>query len=87
MAHAALSEAGWTLARLDGLALEELEHEHARPARVVVLRFFAGLAMEEIAEVLGISLASAERDWRFGRAWLQRARSDEAGADRSARPR
>ena len=53
------------------LALEELETQHPRPAQVVTLRFFAGLAMEEIATVLAISLASAERDWRFGRAWLQ----------------
>lgn len=55
------------------LALEELEQQHERPARVVVLRFFAGLSMEEIATVLDVSLATAERDWRFGRAWLQRA--------------
>jgi RNA polymerase sigma factor (TIGR02999 family) len=55
------------------LALEELEHEHERPTRVVVLRFFGGLSMEEIATVLDVSLATAERDWRFGRAWLQRA--------------
>lgn len=55
------------------LLLEELEELHPRPAQVVTLRFFAGLAMEEIATVLGISLASAERDWRFGRAWLQRS--------------
>jgi len=58
------------------LLLEELEQHHARPAQVVTLRFFAGLAMPEIAEVLGISLASAERDWRFGRAWLQRSLED-----------
>jgi len=63
------------------IALEELEREHPRPARVVVQRFFAGLSMEEIAEVLDISLASAERDWRFGRAWLQR-RLDGSGEPR-----
>lgn len=61
------------------LLLEELEQHHPRPARVVTLRFFAGLSMPEIAEVLGISLASAERDWRFGRAWLQRSLGDGAG--------
>jgi RNA polymerase sigma factor (sigma-70 family) len=55
------------------LALETLEREHPRPARVVVLRYFAGLSMEEVATVLGVSLATAERDWRFGRSWLQRA--------------
>jgi RNA polymerase sigma factor (TIGR02999 family) len=58
------------------LSLEELEQQHPRPAQVVTLRFFAGLTMPEIAEVLGISLASAERDWRFGRAWLQHALED-----------
>jgi RNA polymerase sigma factor (TIGR02999 family) len=58
------------------LSLEELERLHPRPAQVVTLRFFAGLTMPEIAEVLGISLASAERDWRFGRAWLQRELED-----------
>jgi RNA polymerase sigma factor (TIGR02999 family) len=60
------------------LLLEQLEVHHPRPARVVTLRFFAGLSMPEIAEVLGISLASAERDWRFGRAWLQRSLDDGA---------
>ena len=62
------------------LLLEQLERDHPRPARVVTLRFFAGLAMPEIAEVLGISLATAERDWRFGRAWLQRSLEGEGPA-------
>jgi RNA polymerase sigma factor (TIGR02999 family) len=53
-----------------GDALERLEREHVRPAEVTWLRFFGGLSMPEVAEVLGISLASAERDWRFARAWL-----------------
>jgi RNA polymerase sigma factor (TIGR02999 family) len=51
--------------------LEELEAEHARPAQIVSLRFFAGLSMPEVAEIAGVSLATAERDWRFARAWLQ----------------
>lgn len=55
------------------LALEELEKHHVRPARVVTLSFFGGLSMPEIAEVLEVSLATVERDWRFGRSWLQRA--------------
>lgn len=63
------------------LALEELERDHPRPARVVEQRFFAGLTMEEIADVLGISRASAERDWRFGRAWLQRRLEGGAAPD------
>ena len=53
-----------------GEALERLERDHERPAEVTWLRFFGGLSMPEVAEVLGISLASAERDWRFARAWL-----------------
>lgn len=63
------------------LALEELEQSHPRPARVVVQRFFSGLSMEEVAGVLGISVASAERDWRFGRAWLQRKLDGDAACE------
>ena len=59
------------------IQLEELEGLHPRPAQVVSLRLFAGLAMQEIAEVLQISLASTERDWRFGRAWLQKNMESE----------
>jgi RNA polymerase sigma factor (TIGR02999 family) len=55
------------------LALEELEKAHPRPARVVVLRTFAGLSMDEIAQTVGVALTTAERDWRFARAWLQDA--------------
>jgi RNA polymerase sigma factor (TIGR02999 family) len=54
-----------------GEALERLERDHERPAEIVWLRFFAGLTMPEVAELLSISLATAERDWRFARAWLQ----------------
>jgi DNA-directed RNA polymerase specialized sigma24 family protein len=39
---------------------------------VIELRFFAGLTEPEIAEALGISLATLKRDWAFGRAWLLR---------------
>ncbi len=52
-------------------ALEHLEKAHDRPGRVVLLRFFGGLSMPEIAEVLQISVPTAERDWRFARSWLQ----------------
>ncbi len=52
-------------------ALEVLESSHPRPGKVVTLRFFAGLAMPEVADVLDVSLATAERDWRFARSWLQ----------------
>ncbi|TDJ71138.1 MAG: sigma-70 family RNA polymerase sigma factor [Planctomycetota bacterium] len=53
-------------------ALTKLEEQHARCAQIVSLRFFAGLSMPEAAEIAGISLATAERDWRFARAWLQK---------------
>ncbi len=53
-------------------ALSRFERSHERPARVVNLKFFAGLSMPEVAELLGLSLATAEREWRFARAWLQR---------------
>ncbi len=52
-------------------ALTRLEREHPRPARVVGMRVFAALGMEEIAQTLGISLRSAEKDWQFARAWLK----------------
>jgi RNA polymerase sigma factor (TIGR02999 family) len=50
--------------------LDKLEALHARPARVVELRFFAGLREDEIAEALGVSLVTVKRDWKFARAWL-----------------
>lgn len=58
----------------DALAFEEalarLEALDARKGEVVGLRTFAGLSNEETAQVLGVSLATVERDWRFARAWL-----------------
>jgi RNA polymerase sigma factor (TIGR02999 family) len=52
-------------------ALAELEGIDERAARIVTLRFFGGLSLPEAAEVVGTSLATAERDWRFARAYLQ----------------
>lgn len=51
-------------------ALDRLAALDQRKARVVELRFFGGLSMEEIAEVLEISRATVEREWSFARAWL-----------------
>lgn len=51
-------------------ALLKLEKLDARAAKVVELRFFGGLKETEVAEVLGISLATLHRDWKFARAWL-----------------
>jgi RNA polymerase sigma factor (TIGR02999 family) len=53
-------------------ALDKLATEDSRKARVVELRFFGGLSMEETAQALGISLRTAHTDWAFARAWLYR---------------
>jgi len=53
-------------------ALEELAAEDVRQAQLVELRFFGGLTLEEAAAALSVSLPTANRDWRFARAWLAR---------------
>ena len=53
-------------------ALLAFEQVDARAAKVVELKFFGGLENEEIAEVLGVSLATVKRDWALARAWLHR---------------
>ena len=53
-------------------ALTELERLDPRQARVVELRFFGGLSVEETAEVTGLSPATVKREWRTARAWLRR---------------
>ena len=52
--------------------LNELAAAHPEPARVVELRFFSGLTIEETAELMGTSHATVERQWSFARAWLRR---------------
>jgi RNA polymerase sigma factor (TIGR02999 family) len=54
-------------------ALLAFEDVDARAAKVVELRFFGGLENDEVAEALGISLATVKRDWTLARAWLHRA--------------
>ena len=51
-------------------ALRTLEIEHPEKARVVKLKFFAGCTLEDTAELLGISRATAQRHWAYARAWL-----------------
>jgi RNA polymerase sigma-70 factor, ECF subfamily len=51
-------------------ALEELANADPRQAQLVDLRFFGGLTQEEAASVLGVSLATPNRQWRLARAWL-----------------
>lgn len=60
-----------TLIALDE-ALDELAAHDQRKGRVVELKFFGGLKMQEIAELLKVSLATVENDWRMARAWLYR---------------
>jgi RNA polymerase sigma factor (TIGR02999 family) len=57
-------------------ALTRLAEESPARAELVKLRFFAGLTMPEAAEVLGISLATAERYWTYARTWLFAELSD-----------
>lgn len=69
------------------LALDEaltiLESQDAVKARVVHLRFFAGMKHEEIAEALGMSAITARRHWRYARAWLRREMGDSDEAPES----
>jgi RNA polymerase sigma factor (TIGR02999 family) len=52
-------------------ALEQLEKLDPRQARIVELRFYGGLTVEETAEVAGISTATVKREFRTARAWLR----------------
>jgi len=53
-------------------ALDKLQESDARAAEVVELHYFAGLGLTQIAELLGVSERTINRDWRVARAWLQR---------------
>lgn len=73
--HSAVCEGG-SAQTLDVIALDDalrrLGDLDPRQARVVELRFFAGLEVEETARALGISPATVKRDWTFARAFLRR---------------
>ena len=64
----------WRASELTALddALTEMAKMDPRKAKVIELRFFGGLSVEETAEVLKISPQSVIRDWKLARAWLQR---------------
>jgi RNA polymerase sigma factor (TIGR02999 family) len=51
-------------------ALRKLEAEQPEKAQLVKLRFFAGCTLEETAQMMGVSRATAQRNWAFARAWL-----------------
>ena len=58
-------------------ALERFAIHDPVKAQLIELRFFGGLSLPEIAEHLGMSLSTAERGWRYARAWLYTAMADE----------
>jgi RNA polymerase sigma factor (TIGR02999 family) len=60
-------------------ALEELATLDSRKSRVVELRYFGGLSLEETAKVLEVSPMTVRRDWRAAKAWLFRRMKDEGG--------
>lgn len=61
--------------RLESLneALDRFEQIEPQQAELVKLRYFVGLTIKEAAEVLGISTATADRQWKYAKAWLQTA--------------
>jgi RNA polymerase sigma factor (TIGR02999 family) len=61
-------------------ALNELSALDAQQGKIVELRFFAGLTIEDTSEVMGISPATVKRDWVTARAWLFRAMTGESSA-------
>jgi RNA polymerase sigma factor (TIGR02999 family) len=61
-------------------ALDDFARTEPDKARIVEMRFFSGLTMEEIAAVLGVSTRTVERHWRFARAWLYRELADHGDA-------
>ena len=57
-------------------ALGQLAVNHPRKARVVEMKFLVGLTTDQIAERLGVTARTVERDWQYARAWLYREMSD-----------
>lgn len=72
--------AGSTTREVHLIALDEALHRlhelDERQARIVEMRYFAGLKVEETAEVLGLSARTVKREWRMARAWLKRELAD-----------
>ncbi len=66
-------------------ALNELARIDARAARIVELRFFAGMTVDEVARLLSLGVATIARDWRFARSWL-RHRMERRGETTEAAP-
>ena len=77
-------ERGLDVLRLDD-ALSDLSRMDSRQGSIVEMKFFAGLEIEEIAQVTGLSTATVKRDWASARAWLLRemtaSPTNQAGKD------
>ncbi|MCG8403703.1 MAG: sigma-70 family RNA polymerase sigma factor [Phycisphaerales bacterium] len=58
-------------------ALTKLAHVDARKSQMVELRYFAGLSIDEVAELIGVSKATVKRDWILAKAWLLREISED----------
>ena len=58
-------------------AIDELQRFDERQARIVELRFFGGMTVAEVADVLGVSPGLVEREWRVARAWLRKQLSED----------
>lgn len=63
-------------------ALERLARVSERQARIIEMRYFAGLGVEELAEVLGVSIATISRDQKIAEAWLAHAMASADGTGR-----
>jgi RNA polymerase sigma-70 factor, ECF subfamily len=94
-AHAANVEAGFSRPEqapgdIDVLALDEalsrLSALDAELARVVELRYFGGLTVEEVAEVMGTSPATVKRQWALARAWLKRSLEGDTSPGEGGQP-
>ncbi len=79
-AHGVATERGQDLVALDE-ALTRLSAVDERKARVIEMRFFGGLTVEETAEVLEVSRDTVLRDWRLARAWLMHELLESSRAD------
>jgi RNA polymerase sigma-70 factor (ECF subfamily) len=81
--HVSLSDVGdlAVVERSDVVALDEaltsLEAIDPRKCRVIEMRFFGGLSLQETAEALNVSVATVRRDWSMARAWLHRELGDQ----------
>ena len=76
--EAAEDDRGVDLTALDA-ALEKLAGLYERQARIVELRYLAGMTVEEVATTLDISRSTVEAEWRMARAWLHRELGEGAG--------